>query len=84
MKILLDKKLHLGAGFAIGMVAAALAHGFHVPYPFALGVGAAAAAGIAKEWYDGQHPDKHTKDVMDAIFTAGGGVVGAIIGAFVL
>ena len=32
--------------------------------------------GIAKEIYDGKHPDIHTKDWWDAIATTSGGLIG--------
>lgn len=67
-----DKQLH----FIVGVVIAALM------VVIGLGVYAAIATtviGVAKEIYDGQHPEKHTKDWWDARYTAIPGIIVSLI-----
>ena len=75
-----DKKYHLIAGFLIGAVVVALSFLIALPtvQRLLLGVGVAIVIGVGKEVYDGKHPDKHTKDGMDALATAVGGLVGSL------
>ena len=81
-----DKILHVAVGFAIGLIASLLCVYFGLVKDTSLliGLGVAGAAGLAKEMYDLKKPETHTAEAADAWHTIGGGVVGAIAGAFVL
>ena len=66
-----DKAGHAQAGALIGGIAAAASQSPTVGCLFAVG------AGIAKEAYDSQHPDKHTASYKDATVTAAFGCIAA-------
>lgn len=66
-----DKAGHAQAGALIGGIAAAAAQSPTV------GCLMAAGAGLAKEAYDAQHPDKHTASYKDATVTAAFGCLAA-------
>ena len=66
-----DKAGHAQAGALIGGIAAAASQSPTVGCLFAVG------AGIAKEAYDTQHPDKHTASYKDATVTAAFGCLAA-------
>ena len=68
MKIPRDKKMHFGAGMFLAML-------FGWIYWW-LGLLAAVAYGIGKEVYDYHHQDTHTPEVLDAVATILGGLVG--------
>lgn len=72
-----DKCLHMLAGIAVY----ALAHLFLVWW-IALIIVAAVATG--KEVYDYLNPKTHTPDVMDAVYTLAGGVMGLVCSVSVL
>lgn len=67
-----DKALHIIAGVLIYAVA-------HFVSPL-VGLGAVVAAGVGKEIYDLFHRDKHTPEVMDAVATIVGGLLGFVSG----
>ena len=65
-----DKALHFIAGvliFAVGHFASVL-----------VGLGLVVLAAVGKEVYDWLHRDKHTPDIMDAVYTIAGGVAGLV------
>lgn len=66
-----DKAQHAQAGALIGGIAAAAAQSPTVGCLMAVG------AGIAKEAYDTQHPEKHTASYKDATVTAAFGCLAA-------
>lgn len=89
MKIAKDKQLHFIVGLAIAVVVSALAGLTPLalnPAPAGLfGALVAGVAGYLKEKrYDAKRPDRHTVDMADFRWTLGGGVVGAVLFAFVL
>ena len=65
-----DKLAHFAAGV---LIYAAV----HFASPI-IGLAAVAVAAVGKEIYDWFHRDKHTPEVMDAVATILGGVVGFI------
>ena len=67
-----DKALHLIGGVLIYAVA-------HFVSPM-VGLIAVAVAAAGKEIYDYFHQDKHTPDVMDALATVAGGLLGFLSG----
>ena len=76
-----DKKLHFIAGFIIALIGSLIFKGFDPFYPllgFLLGV----IAGAAKELIWDYTLDKGTPEMQDFFATAGGSIVGAIVGAF--
>jgi len=66
-----DKAGHAQAGALIGGIAAAASQSPTVGCLFAVG------AGLAKEAYDTQHPDKHTASARDFTVTAVAGCLAA-------
>ncbi len=50
---------------------------FHFVHP-AVGIAVVVTAAVAKEVYDYMHRDKHTPEIMDAVATIVGGIVGFI------
>lgn len=73
-----DKAGHAQAGALIGGIAAAAAQSPTVGCLMAVG------AGIAKEAYDTQHPDKHTASYKDATVTAAFGCLAAKFSSLVV
>ena len=73
-----DKAGHAQAGALIGGIAAAASKSPTVGCLFAVG------AGIAKEAYDTQHPDKHTASYKDATVTAAFGCLAAKFSSLVV
>ena len=73
-----DKAQHAQAGALIGGIAAAAAQSPTVGCLMAVG------AGIAKEAYDTQHPDKHTASYKDATVTAAFGCLAAKFSSLVV
>jgi hypothetical protein len=71
-----DKQLHALAGLAIALPVSAVGHP-------GLALGMAVAAGVGKEIYDYYHPLDHTADLMDALATIGGGVLGVALGLLI-
>ena len=69
-----DKVYHLVAGLVIGFLGGLL-------HPL-VGLGLAVAAGVGKEVYDKQAGG--TVEVMDAVATFGGGLVGALAAYFIV
>ena len=67
-----DKALHLIGGVLIYAVA-------HFVSPL-VGLGAVVAAGVGKEIYDYFNRDKRTPEVMDAVATIIGGLLGFVSG----
>ena len=68
-----DKLYHLLAGVGISFL-------FAVGFSSLLaGILAAAAAGILKEAWDYYHPEGHTVDVWDALFTMFGGLIPPVL-----
>lgn len=65
-----DKCLH----FMVGVVLFAAFHFVSVP----VGLAVVAVAAIGKEIYDWFNKDKHTPDIMDAVWTIAGGVIGLL------
>lgn len=63
-----DKLQHFG--IMAGIAAVALALG--APWQFVLGASTVIASG--KEFYDSRHPDSHTVDPWDAVWTVLGGL----------
>lgn len=86
MNIPIDKKLHLAVGLTVGFLVALAGLHFNLSHQTAVLFAAIAGAilGIGKEFYDKMHPQTHTMDIKDALFTAAGGLVGGILGSFVL
>lgn len=88
-----DKKLHLIAGFLVGAAATfLLANNPEVAVwlggagrggKLFLAVVAACLVGVGKEIYDHFMPG-HTVDALDAVYTGGGGVVGAVAATIVM
>jgi len=76
MNIAHDKRLHFGAGALAGVVATMVAVNYGLPFAPMYGFALAVAAGIGKEVFDRFMPGQ-TVDVMDAVYTAGGGLLGA-------
>jgi len=76
MNLAHDKKLHLAAGALAGVVGTMVAVNYGVPFAPMWGFALAAGAGIGKEVLDRFMPGA-TVDVMDAVYTAGGGLLGA-------
>jgi|AntRauTorckE6833_2_1112554.scaffolds.fasta_scaffold04291_2 hypothetical protein len=64
-----DKKSHLIAGLLIGLI---------------LNFWFAVLAGACKEVYDYFHPEKHTVELADFIFTVIGGIISAIIKSVII
>jgi len=84
MKIALDKKKHLIAGLLVGVAAVFVM----TKYGFAtkeqrifVASMAAFLVGVGKEIKDKFTPGS-TVDVMDAVYTGGGGVVGSVAATF--
>ncbi len=75
-KIPYDKRLHIIAGFLIGVIGTVI-----TPYSV-LGILAAFMAGIAKELYDQYSYGGF--DYQDMIATWMGGIIGSAIGLFVM
>ena len=94
IKIAIDKKLHLGAGFILGFIGGA-ATAFAAKYlgskellPTILlstlvGAVIGRIAGVLKEKYDAKHPETHTVDPLDIKFTMYGGIAGGFAGGLV-
>ena len=71
-----DKQKHFSVGGALaGLVTVATNHR-------ALGVGAAALAGVAKELYDRSHGGPFS--TADVLWTVGGGLAGAYVGGLII
>jgi hypothetical protein len=62
-----DKKLHLIAGASVAAWASLV-------LPLVGAAVAAAVVGIAKEVYDADHPETHTPEALDALYTGFGGL----------
>lgn len=78
-----DKLLHLAAGIAIALAVGVLIRALTGASPMAawsIALGAAVAAGVAKEAFDRMSSKAHTPDPADSIATVLGGIVGAAIG----
>lgn len=80
-RIALDKRLHLAAGALVCLVVALAwrAWGPGPEHAVAAGLVAGVLAGLAKEAYDARHPQTHTDDLDDAVATAAGAVVMAVL-----
>ena len=63
-----DKQLHFIVGVVISASMAVIGLGIYAAV-------ATTGIGVAKEIYDGQHPERHTKDWEDAIYTAVPGIL---------
>lgn len=81
-----DKKLHLAAGAAAGLVGAGAMYAVFPNFVAMWLAGSllAAVAGWLKEDYDRDHPDKHTYDPADARYTLYGGIASAFLVALIL
>jgi hypothetical protein len=66
-----DKVLHFGGGVAMGVVFPSL-------FPPVIADAAGFSVAVGKEVYDRVHPDKHTSDVWDAVWTILGYGVGRL------
>lgn len=76
-----DKKLHFVAGFIIACIGSVIFKGIDPFYPL-LGFLSGAFVGAAKELVWDYALGKGTPEFQDFLATAGGSIVGAIVGAF--
>jgi len=78
MSLAHDKRLHLAAGAVVGLVGTLVAINYGMPIAPMWGFGLALASGIGKELFDRFVPSQ-TVDVMDAVYTAGGGALSCAV-----
>lgn len=80
-KIPYDKALHLIYGLVIFIVTYFITN-LLIPFPFIsvlCGFGMVFIIGFGKEIYDHQNKDRHTSDIVDAMYTIVGGLLGFIV-----
>ena len=81
MNIPRDKRLHFitGAGGGFLMTILGLLIGLTPFFSVCAGTGLGIVAGIGKEIYDHFHPEAHTAEILDAVSTITGAIVGSSV-----